>query len=526
MAISTSGVTVPQIGGLSADTSIYNTNNANKGMTIGDMLDISKKTLDLQKSRDTYSDEVSKIKAESQGAQSRAQQEALKTVKSHVSNLGQATSELMTDQDLTPEKILQKYKAVNESAPGDPLAKSQALQQVLAGMPQKIEGESQDQYQTRLHKYVVGNQLKGLEHLSAFQQQLPATTNVDTGGHLLNVNTGNPDVAVNAPGTPTGQYINKTVSPQVYSNPITGQPGVIGGGGIPSTGNLVNQPSQVTTSVAGQPPVGGQAPSGNQQSAGNVPKAPALNAPSTSQQPEIAGDPLGKVEPLRQGANESPANFNARVSNVQGAYAKAQDQLLNPNSENGYIPQLKQVNKSILDLLKDKDVRTGAVNDYLQHKTNKASLSTKEQELAKYLEQRIQAKTPKSDQDAESKRQSYGSFNLDKEALKDLTRQDNAWVLQQELLARGRLNNAQVGGSTNNPNYARVDAFNNRFSQLSSTPDLMKYISIAGTNPNKIRVDEDDHAALQKLLKSMNPKERAELELKRKTLLNMVGKIE
>jgi hypothetical protein len=524
MAISTGSVSVPQLGGANADTSIYNNQNAPKGITIGDMLDISKKTLDLQKSRDTYADEVAKIKAESQGAQSRSQVDALKTVKAHVSNLGQATSELMRDEDLTPEKILQKYKAVNESAPGDPVAKSQALQQVLAGMPQKSPNESKEAYQVKLHQYVVANQLKGLDQLAAVQQMFPATTNVDVGGQIVNTNTGNPATAVAAPGTTTGPYLNKNLAPQVFTNQITGAPGVIGGGGVPTSGNLANQPSQVTTSVAGQPPAGGgqAAPAGGQA----APKAPALNAPSTAPQPEIAGDPLGKVEPLRQGANESPANFNARVGRVQNAYTAAQDQLSNPNSENGYIPGLKQINNSILELLKDKDVLTGAVNDYLQKKTNKGALTSKEQELAKYLEQRIQAKTPKSDSDAESKRQSYGSFNLDKEALKDLTRQDNAWVLTQELGARGRMNNAQIGGTVNNPNYARVDAFNNRYAQLSSSKDLMKYIAIAGTNPNKIRVDEDDNAALQKILKSMTPKERGELELKRKTLLNLVGKIE
>jgi hypothetical protein len=525
MAISTSGLSVPSIGSSGGiDTSSYGGGitvpklETPKGMTIGDMLDVSKKTLDLQKSNETYADEVARIKAESQSAQSRSQQESLKTVKAHVSNISQATSELLTDQDLTPEKILKRYKAVNDSAPGDPVQKAKALEQTLAGMPQKKPNESAEQYQTRLHLYVVQNNLKGLEHLSAFQQQFPATTNVDVGGQIVNTNTGNPDVAVNAPGTTTGPYLNKNIAPQVYTNPITGQPGVIGGGGVPTSGNLANQPSQVTTSVAGQPPAGG-APTGGQA----APKAPALNAPSTAPQPEIAGDPLGKVEPLKQGANESPANFNARVAKVQGSYSAAQDQLSNPQSENGYIPQLKQVNNSIMTLLKDPDVRTGAVNDYLAGKTNKGALSSKEQELAKYLEQRIQAKTPKSDADAESKRQSYGAFNLDKEALKNLTRQDNAWVLTQELAAQGRMNNAKIGGTTNNPNYARVDAFNNRFAQLSSNPDLMKYISIAGTNPNKIRVDADDDKALRSLLSKMSPKERGELELQRRTLLRMVG---
>jgi len=514
MAISTGSVSVPQIGSLGADTSIYANQNTPKGMTIGDMLDVSKKSLDLQKSRDTYSDEVAKIKAEAQSSQETANQNSLKTVKAHISNLGQATSELMRDQDLTPEKILKAYKGVNDSAPGDPLTKAKALQQVLSAMPQKKPNESNEAYQTRLHQYVVTNQLKGLDQLSAVQQMFPAATNVDVGGNIVSTYTGNPDLAVNAPGTTTGPYLNKNIPPQVYTDPITRQPAVMGGGGVPTSGNLANQPSRVTTSVGGQPPVGG-APA--------APKAPALNAPSTAPQPEIANDPLGRVEPLRQSSNESPENFNARVGRVQNAYASAQDQLSNPNSENGYIPQLKQVNTSIMSYLKDPEVRTGAVNDYLAGKTNKGALTSKEQELAKYLEQRIQAKTPKSDADAESKRQSYGAFNLDKEALKTLTRQDSAWVLTQELAAKGRMNNALIGGSTNNPNYARVDAFNNRFAQLSSNPDLMKYISITGINPSKIRVDSDDDKALRSMLSKMSPKERGELELQRKTLLRMVG---
>jgi hypothetical protein len=525
MAIGTSGLSVPSIGASGGiDTSSYGGGinvpklETPKGITIGDMLDISKKTLDLQKSNETYADEVARIKADSQTAQSRSQQESLKTVKSHISNLGQATSELMRDPDLTPEKILKTYKGVNDSAPGDPIQKSKALQQVLAGMPQKKPNETYDQFQTRLHQYVVTNQLKGLEQLSAMQLQFPATSMADVGGQLVNTNTGNPATAIAAPGTTTGPYLNKNIAPQVQIDPITRQPYAFGGGGVPTSGNLANQPSRVTTSVAGQPPVGG-APA----AAPVVPRAPALNAPSTAPQPEIAGDPLGKVEPLRQGSNESPENFNTRIARVQNAYTAAQDQLSNPNSENGYIPQLSQVNKSIMTYLKDPEVRTGAVNDYLAGKTNKGALSTKEQELAKYLEQRIQAKTPKSDSDAESKRQAYGSFNLDKEALKTLTRQDSAWVLTQELAAKGRMNNALIGGSTNNPNYARVDAFNNRFAQLSSNPDLMKYISIAGTNPAKIRVDADDDKALRSMLGKMSPKERGELELQRKTLLRMVG---
>ena len=515
MAISTSGVSVPQLG-QTIDASIYGSQNAPKPMTIGDMLDISKKSLDLRKAKETYQPEIDYIKANAQQAQAANMQEQLKNVRSHVSYLTNQSADLLKEEELSPKKIAERYTEINKNSPGgeDP----RALQQVLMGMPQPMQGETKEMYQTRLRSFVTSNMGKGLDNLAQFEKMFPATQQVNLGGQTVTTGTGNPDIAVNTPGVPTGPYIQRSISPQVVTNQITGAPTAFGGGGTPQAGNLNNRPVGVQVVPAG----GGANVSNIAQTSNNLP-VKTTNSASVVAQPQIQDDPLGKVEPLRQGANESPANFNARVGNVQSLYAKSQDQLSNPQSENGYIPQLKQVNSSIMTLLKDPEVRTGAVNDYLAGRTNKGTLSTKEQELAKYLEQRIQAKTPKSDADAESKRQSYGSFNLDKEALKSLTRQDNAYILTQELAARGRLNNARIGGTTNNPNFARVDAFNNKFAQLSSDPNLMQYIAIAGTNPSKIRIDSDDDKALKSLLVKMSPEERSQLELKRKTLLRMVG---
>jgi hypothetical protein len=85
MAISTGSVSVPQIGGLGVDTSIYGNQNVPKGMTIGDMLDISKKSIDLQKLKATQESDVEKSLAESKRVQTEAEKAGLdfKTAKAN-----------------------------------------------------------------------------------------------------------------------------------------------------------------------------------------------------------------------------------------------------------------------------------------------------------------------------------------------------------------------------------------------------------------------------------------------------------
>jgi hypothetical protein len=299
------------------------------------------------------------------------------------------------------------------------------------------------------------------------------------------------------------------LAPQVFANQITGAPMVIGGGG--GGGNAPMAPQ-------------GQVPPQNapQVSPQNAPQG-GVKAPSTpTTQPTMGGENAkqSKGAQLQQLPNESPANFNARVANVQNSLLKAQDQLNNPESEYGSIPTLKTVNKNILDLLKDPSVNTGAVQDYLAKRSNKGLTNPKEQELAKYLEQRIQARTPKSDADAESKKNAFGSFNLSKEALTNLVRQDNAWITQKELQATGVMKNA---GSSTNPNFGKVAEFNNKFAQYGNDPELMKYISIIGDNPGKATLDESDIADLQKGFGSLTKDKLQKMELKRKTLLKLVN---
>ncbi|CAB4123338.1 hypothetical protein UFOVP42_33 [uncultured Caudovirales phage] len=92
MAISTSGLSVPQLGSSGGiDTSSYGGGitvpklETPKGMTIADMLDVSKKSIDLQKQKATQQSDIEKSLAESKRVQTEAEKAGLdfKTAKAN-----------------------------------------------------------------------------------------------------------------------------------------------------------------------------------------------------------------------------------------------------------------------------------------------------------------------------------------------------------------------------------------------------------------------------------------------------------
>jgi hypothetical protein len=113
MAISTSGVSVPQLG-QTIDASIYGNQNAPKPMTIADMLDINKKQLELSKSKETYEADVAGKKAESQRLQTEAQKAGI-DLNMHTKNLSNGVyGGYLTDPDFlmgNSEKMVEKLKS-------------------------------------------------------------------------------------------------------------------------------------------------------------------------------------------------------------------------------------------------------------------------------------------------------------------------------------------------------------------------------------------------------------------------------
>ena len=466
--------------------------------TLSNLTTIETQQQALDKARATFEADVAKAKAESKTSELTTERtgvllggEKLAYNRKQLESAAQQQQKLFTKPDLNADDII---KATVQHAKDFNLGPD-AVKQALQGLPEK--GSPKD-YQA----YLASNLASTLSAQSQLDKLYPASTLTNVGGAIVPTATGNQAVTGVAPGAQTGPAIATTISPQVFANPITGQPQVIGGGRQPGSQPQVGGTNTVALNSMATPNANVQPQVQPQQS----------NAPRQGNQPA--------QDQLTQGANESPANFNARVAQTQQAVAKAQDQFNNVNSEFGHIPTVKTINSNILNLLKDPSVNTGSVQSYIAGKIRQENLSAKEQELAKYLAQRVQNLTPKSDADAENKRKAYGTLELKKEALVDLIRQDNAWVTTQELQAKGVLNN---GGDPTNPNFGRVAQFNNQFAKLAQNPVLMKYIGIVGEGQGKVSLDAEDLKALQKELGSMSPQKRQELELQRQTLLKLVN---
>lgn len=471
--------------------------NSNLLSTLGNLTNIETQQQALRKAEATFESDVERSKADSATAQIGTKRadvalgsEQLTLQRKQLESAAQQQQKLFQKPNLNADDIiqttLQHAKDFNLSP--------EAVKQALQGLPEK--GTTKD-YQA----YLASNLASTLSAQSQMDKLYPASTLTNVGGAIVPTATGNQTVTGVAPGAQTGPAVPTTISPQVFANPITGQPTVIGGGRQP--GN--------------QPQMGGS----------NAVPLSTMGTSGTNVQPQVQpqSNPQAPRErqasdQLTQGANESPTNFNARVAQSQNAVAKAQDQFNNINSEFGHIPTVKTINSNILTLLKDPSVNTGSVQSFIAGKVRQENLSAKEQELAKYLAQRVQNLSPKSDADADAKRKAYGTLELKKEALTDLIRQDNAWITTQELQAKGVLNN---GGDPSNPSFGRVAQFNNQFAKLAQNPALMKYISIVGESQGKANLDDSDIDALKKDIGSMSLKQRQELELQRQTLIKLVN---
>jgi hypothetical protein len=189
------------------------------------------------------------------------------------------------------------------------------------------------------------------------------------------------------------------------------------------------------------------------------------------------------------------------------------------------LPGIQAINTNILKLLKDPKVDTGSITDYLAGKTNLANLNAQQQELVKYLGQRVQNLTPRSDADTASKKAAYGALNMNKEALINIVRQDNDWLEQQRLFSTGILKNGQNPQNPQNPNYGGVSNFTTNFTRFSTDPQfstLMRYISLVGEGQTA-KLDAGDRQEFNKLIGPMSADERKALEQKRQQLLQMVN---
>jgi hypothetical protein len=447
------------------------------GTNLNDIVNMARGVQAYQQAQQINPIEVQQKKAE-------LDKKKLDLLKSRSENISQNIQDLLQKEDLSYNDIYKKANEINANAGGD----ENSLKQVMASFNPK---DSPAQHKASLAQALA----KNLTSQAQLEKIYPAVTQEDVGGQKVSIAQGNPLLAAEQPGVPTGPYLQKSLAPQVATSP-TGGPMQFGGGGMPQAGNLNNRPISVQTA----PAMGGQA---------NMQSAPSGVSPQAMSQPKQASGPI----PYMQG--ETYDTYKERVAKVQKSVSQAAEDLKTSNSNS--VTNAKYTNEQILKALDNKDVRVGPLMQAIANKTEGLNLTADEQYVKKLLEQRIQQQQLRSNADQISKEIASGNFGNSKDTIRSVLFKDNGNLTAQELQAKGILNKA---GNINKPNLAGVNEFQNNFA-LKSNPEVMHLMGVIGNKPlNQLTKAEISH--LQKEFKGKSLAEIDDLMKKRQELIDSI----
>ena len=273
----------------------------------------------------------------------------------------------------------------------------------------------------------------------------------DIGGQLISTVT-SPSVGGQAPTIEkTGVVSGKSLTPQVVTTE-TGAPQVIGGGGAgaatPQTGPLPTGMG-LPTGVAGQ-----------------------TTAPQVAQNLTSSFEAKGG---LQRAPDETYARYKARVERL-GSLPEQSVKAMNIGNIDS-IPNQEYTNDKILKLLEKKNLDIGPIQNAIANKTGGIGLSSDQQEVIKYLEQRLRQESARSNQDENSQRKAFGSFATTKEALLDILYNDKGSLASQRLYHQGILKNQ---GNPNQPNLSNINNFENKFVELNNDPNVIHLLGVIG----------------------------------------------
>jgi len=183
MAISTSGVSVPQLGSIGGvDSSIYQNAQPPKGMTLGELVNLSRSNIALQKEKALLEPEISGAKAESERLQTQAKKAGI-DLNQHTANIARgvyggyltdpdfingnkdemikklkSAKDFLTSQGLTPPDQGKGHDDLLTIAQKDPKAAYQAIKTgvMQANGPQAQLAQTTPQYTTNATGQIVG----------------------------------------------------------------------------------------------------------------------------------------------------------------------------------------------------------------------------------------------------------------------------------------------------------------------------------------------------------------------------------
>ena len=286
------------------------------------------------------------------------------------------------------------------------------------------------------------------------------TNAVNPSGTAVNYGSGGQTTSTNEfsavkPGEaiPGTQY-TQGLAPQVFTTE-TGAPGIMPG----QAGGIINKPAI--------------------KPAANPPVAPRIVTPGNAPQPNVAPAGVAEAFSAKGGLQRSPDEtyeaYKDRTARLGKLPTVANNAMNMANIDS--IPNQEYTNNKIIKLLENKDVRVGKIAEAVANKTGGVGLNSEEQEVQKYLEQRIRQESARSNQDQASQRSAFGSFGTDKKALLNIIYNDKGNLASQRLFNQGVL---KAQGNPNKPNLAAINQFENQFNQLNQDPDVAHLVGIVG----------------------------------------------
>jgi hypothetical protein len=270
----------------------------------------------------------------------------------------------------------------------------------------------------------------------------------------------------------------------------TGAPGVFKG----TPGGVVNSAQ------------GGVAPQGA------APQAPGKPMGGTSGGAAVSekGQPTLGLMP-----GEDYKSYQERVGRLSKLPAMANTALNLGNPQS--LPNMDYTNDKILKLL-EKGVDVGPIANAIAKNTGGVGLSSEQQEVMKYLEQRIRQQATRTNQDQDSIRSAFGSFGTNEEALRDIIYGDKGIIASERLYYQGI---KKYQGSATKPNLAAVSEFENKFNDINQDPDVAHLLGVIGTKKAN-QLSKSDVQHLQKYFGGMSDERIQDLFKKRDELMRLV----
>ena len=363
-----------------------------------------------------------------------------------------------------------------------------------------------------LRQYYKERHLEGLDAASRTGALTPSGVGVEfgTGGQVTSTNPFS-DVPQGTaiPGT---QY-NKGLSPQLATSE-TGLPRQYGGGG--GTPGIVNppRPNSVLQPPAMQfrPPAG--APAGVPTNA--PPRAPAPAGAAVSGAATSMNQQFGAKGGIEISPGETVDAYRARVARLSALPSQANKELSLANNDS--IPNQEFTNNKVLGLLESKNIRVGKLAEAIANKTGGIGLNTEEQEIQKYLEQRIRQNSLRSNQDENSQKMASGSFGTDVNALRDIIYNDKGLLASQRLLNQGIL---KYQGNPNKPNLAAINDFENKFNMINQDRNVTHLLGVVGDRSLE-ELSKSDVQQLKKVFGGMSKAQMDKLFEKKQELEDLV----